>query len=784
MSRSSINPKRLSGLTWVGMGMFAAAGLSQARVQLFQREDILDRATKSDRFLVSRKDFAKRGQILDRESRPLAQDEDTRFLTVQFSKTPRSPAFYMDLAAATGIPATEFAMLAESAKAPVDWKRPIGAAQVAAVQDVKQRWRADGVGLSRSGRRSYSLGEAAAGFLGAMRDKTPLSGIELGLNQTLSGVDGKIVGILDREGNYLPMRLDRQTVRRKDGASLTLTIDSELQQAAAEAVKHAVDSNKADQGVAIVMDPKTGDILAMANWPSFDPNKSIEPNQKGRTPEFNGAYMSALEPGSTFKVLTLAKALDEGVVQPDDTYYCKGSIQIRNRIIRCDRHHGSGAHGLLGPEQAIARSCNLAAANWARKVGHDDFVRYMEQLGLMDKPGLGLPQESRGLYNYNDYTQDVQLATNGFGQSMNYTPLALTAAFCMLGNDGKRVYPRLIAKVDDRDNAPRAGDQVITPDSAHEVLHMMRAVFDSERGTAKSLRIPGYQIGGKTGTAQKKNFQTGDMKGGGYVSNFVGFVPAEQPKAVIMVMVDNPKAGQYYGASVAGPVFRSIAQTVIRRMHIPPTTSSAKESTKDEALDLPEPKVELTPEPVVPKAMPKPKLDVRAKRISSGARRSAETPAKAPVVEPSKRRAGAAKEPIRKKTDSPRSDTPRTDSPRRQPKRASKPSATTRVAQERVTVPNPAPKKPTTKSGTKQPARRAIAPRLDDLRVIGKNAEKVRKATPKTRAKAPAATAKPQVPATQSKRASAGKPEQGRPKPTVTQAVVRKKRSTPDRVNR
>lgn len=780
MSRSSINPKRLSGLTWVGMGMFAAAGLSQARVQLFQRDDILDRATKSDRFLVSRKDFAKRGQILDRESRPLAQDEDTRFLTVQFSKTPRSPAFYMDLAAATGIPATEFAMLAESAKAPVDWKRPIGAAQVAAVQDVKQRWRADGVGLSRSGRRSYSLGEAAAGFLGAMRDKTPLSGVELGLNQTLSGVDGKIVGILDREGNYLPMRLDRQTVRRKDGASLTLTIDSELQQAAAEAVKHAVDANKADQGVAIVMDPKSGDILAMANWPSFDPNKPIEPNQKGRTPEFNGAYMSALEPGSTFKVLTLAKALDEGVVQPDDTYYCKGSIQIRNRVIRCDRHHGSGAHGLLDPEQAIARSCNLAAANWARKIGHDDFVHYMEQLGLMDKPGLGLPQESRGLYNYNDYTKDVQLATNGFGQSMNYTPLALASAFCMLGNDGKRVYPRLIAKVDDRENAPRVGDQVISSDSAHEVLHMMRAVFDSERGTAKSLRIPGYEIGGKTGTAQKKNFQTGDMKGGGYVSNFVGFVPADQPRAVIMVMVDNPKAGQYYGASVAGPVFRSIAQTVIRRMHIPPTSTSANESTRDEPLGLPEPKVELTPEPVVPKAMPKPKLDVRAKRISSGANRATKpVSAKAPAAEPRKRATVRVKEPIRKK-----SEPTRTDVPRQQPKRASKHAATTRVAEERVTVPNPAPKKPAAKSSAKQPASRAIAPRIDDLRAIGKNAEKVRKASAKTRAKAPAATAKPQVPPTKSKRASVSKPDQGRPKPTVTQAAVRKKRSTPDRVNR
>lgn len=627
MSRSSINPKRLRGLTWLGMAMFAVAAASQARVQLFQRQDILKKATASDRFLISRTDAAKRGQVLDREGRPLAQDEDTRFLTVQFSNTPRSQAFYLDLAAATGIPATEFATLAESSKSAVVWRKPIGTAQASAVQEVKRRWRADGVGLSRSGRRSYPLGEAASGFLGAMRDRKALVGLERSMNRELAGVDGKKVGIVDREGNYLPMRLDRQTVRRTDGMTLTLTIDSDLQQRTAEVLRQTVESNKADQGVAIVMDPHTGDLLAMANWPSFDPSRPIEPKSKGgRSPDFNGAYMAALEPGSTFKVLTLAKAMDEGLVDEGSGYYCRGTIKIRNRVIGCDRAHGGGGHGTLGPEEAIARSCNLAAASWATKVGHEDFVQYMEALGLMERPGVGLPQESRGLYNYKDYTKDVQLATNGFGQSMNYTPLALTAAFSMLANDGRRVHPRLVMKRNEDVVPPIEGRPVISPETANKLLRIMRSVFESDRGTAKSLRIPGYVLGGKTGTAQKKNFSTGEMKGGGYVSNFVGFVPAEQPRAVILVMIDNPKAGQYYGASVAGPVFRSIAQSVIRRIRIP-KSAPVQPKIVAPALGTPvleAPVVEAAAKPVPttdappakqPKKSPGPKVDVESKPL-------------------------------------------------------------------------------------------------------------------------------------------------------------------------
>lgn len=662
VSHNSIDKHRHRLLSWTGIGLFAAAGLTQARVQVVDRDDIINRANKTDRFIVSQPEFAKRGGIFDREGKPLAQDEDTRFLTVCFDKSPKSPAFYMELAAATGIPASEFAAVSSS-KAPVDWKRPLGASQASAVLAVKQKWRADGVGLSRSGRRSYPLGEAGAGLIGAMRDKTPLSGVELGLNKTLAGTDGKIVGIVDREGNYLPMRLDKETVKRRDGATITLTIDSEIQQVAAEAVRHAVDINKADQGVAIVMDPKNGNILAMANWPSFDPNRPIEPSASGRTPEFNGAYMGTLEPGSTFKILTLAKALDKGVVQPDETYYCRGTMTVGKTTFGCDREHG--AHGLLSTTDAIARSCNLAAANWALRVGRDEFVTFMEQLGLMEKPGLGLPRESAGLYNYKEYAKNLQVANNGFGQSMNYTPLALCAAFATLANNGQRVFPRLVERIDDQVQPVREGMRVFSEEAAHQVQRMMRAVFESDRGTAKGLRIAGYALGGKTGTAQKKNFSTGTMKGGGHVSNFVGFLPAENPEAVILVMIDNPKAGRYYGSVVAGPAFRTIAQTVLRKLHLPRVGASTEEDRTlgrrtsgprvveepqlfEEKDDPARKQTSDAKEPAksTPKATPKaPEIQVTSKRITPS--KAAPKESSKESAKPTEKRSETSSEPVR-----------------------------------------------------------------------------------------------------------------------------------------
>ncbi len=576
MSQKIVKNRRFGAVNLLGMAMFVVAGVSQARVQVFQRNDIVDKATKSNRFIIKTVDRAHRGGIFDRDGRPLAQDSDTRVLTVRFDKVPNSPGFFMDLAAATGIPASDFAQFAsqDDPKA-VQWSEDITSAQAAAVGKVKSRWRADGVGLAPSAGRTYSLNEMGAGVIGYVRNGIPMTGLELSKSGILGGIDGKIVGIRDREGEVLPMRLDRETVQRKDGAPITLTLDSDLQKSAAEAVKIAVQSNKATQGAAIVIGP-SGDILAMANYPTLDPQKGIE-HAKSNTvsPDFNAAYMSALEPGSTFKVLTLAEAMNLGVVDPRDVFNCTGSLTISGKTMHCAHNE---VHGAVTPETAIAESCNMAAAHWAGLIGRDNFISYIKSLGLLDKPGLGLPREGAGIYQMNDYTKNLQLANNGFGQSMNFTPLTLCAAFAMLANDGVRVYPRLIKKVGEQEIPNQVGSEIVRPEIAHEVLEMMRSVLEDKHGTGKSLRIPGYAIGGKTGTAQKQNVRVGPDGKHKYVANFVGFVPAQQPKATILVMIDDPSGGKIYGADGAGPAFKSIAQAVIRRYHIPPTSSVQAEN--------------------------------------------------------------------------------------------------------------------------------------------------------------------------------------------------------------
>lgn len=580
---SNSRPRIAYAPVWVVAG-FAAAGLSQLRVQAFARQDVIDAGTESKRFVVERDDHAKRGEILSSDGKALATVEDESQLGLFFDQVPNSPAFFMDLGAASGIPASEMMQLRASGQKKSFWQERLSPARTAAVRRVREDWRADGVSLNRAGARSYPLGEAAACLIGHMKQGEPLGGIEKAYDAQLRGRDGTTIGMVDRRGEFLPLRLDPQSTRKQDGMSLKLTIDSEIQIVASESVKRAVEENNAHQGCAIVLDPKTGDILAMANWPSFDPERIGEPT-KSRVgfSDTNPNYMARLEPGSTFKILTLALAIDAKRVDFGERLTCTGSKVVwgRSTAIRCDQHGGSRAHGVIGPLDAIAKSCNVSAATWAQRVGYERFTDYLDTSELVSKPGLGLPLETKGSYNRNEYAKGLQLATFGFGQSLTVTPLGLCSAFSMLGNRGVQMAPRLVASIGDREQPRREIGQMVEPETAGLVMEAMEAVFTSAHGTGKGLRIPGYRLAGKTGTAQKINKDTGTVVGGGYVSNFVGFVPAEAPRATILVMIDDPKSGRYYGGTVAGPVFQDIAKAVIRRFGIPKSAPAMSNNAQE-----------------------------------------------------------------------------------------------------------------------------------------------------------------------------------------------------------
>jgi cell division protein FtsI (penicillin-binding protein 3) len=566
-------------------GLFVLAGFSQLKLQTWERQGTIDLADSQHRYVHSATLWAQRGSIFDRNGQTLAKDANDFVLSVDFDEIPHSPGFYMDLSQATGVPVSEFQSLAEGHEGPKSvassseegkiagkstphfvqsWLQPLNEQQRASVAKAKSTWHTKGVSVIRTSRREYPLEEAAACLVGVVRDREPANGLEVSQDELLQGTNGKLEGPTDKRGRLMPLRLSGQNTLKKDGKDLTLTIDSEIQVAATEALKISVEENKADNGVAMVMDPKTGDLLAMANWPSFKPY--LKDGSDSVSQGYNPSYMAQLEPGSMFKVLTLAKALDERVVSMHEQIQCRGEYHPTKKTrIRCDSHHGNRAHGWVDAEGAIARSCNVSAATWALRVGRDPFLDYIKKLGLLGYQKIGVPNEAPGDFNFKEPSQILQLATVGFGQSITCSPVGLMGAFGMLANNGLMVKPRLIRKIGDQDCPIAPAVPIIRPEVTQEVLTCMEDVIQSDSGTGKSLRIPGYRLGGKTGTAQK----IGKVKG--YVSNFVGFVPANAPKAVILVMVNNPKGQKYYGADVAGPVFKALAESVIKRLQIPRT---------------------------------------------------------------------------------------------------------------------------------------------------------------------------------------------------------------------
>lgn len=558
--RSRPASSKLRG-AWLGYafgGLFAITALTQARLHLWQRDETLALANSTGRFIVNRTEYARRGQITSADGKALAFDQDVFELSVEFARSPRTDGFFVAIGEAAGVPATELALASAAGKKRIIWREPLTEAQADRTNRVKSAWRADGVSLRRIQRRAYPMGAAASLIVGGWDDRGPLKGLEASQDALLAGQDGFQEGMVDRTGAFLPMRMTGKTKARQDGTPLVLTLDSALQQSAFESIRRAVAGNKAERGVAIILDPKTGDVLAAAQWPAFDPSALSQEGQYDMV--VSGAY----EPGSTFKVLTLAKALDMGLVSPADVTQCTGELRLNAHWrVRCPVHNGVRAHGAVDGEKAIAKSCNVAAASWALKVGHAEMTAFFDQLGLLASTGLGLPNERSGSYNEGEYAKSLQLMQFGFGQSVQATPLALASAFSALANGGVRMAPRLVAKAGGVERAPRSMGDVVRPETAATMLRLMESVIETDAGTGAKLRIPGYRLAGKTGTAQKVG------SGGGYVSNFVGYVPAHEPKATILVMIDDPRGGRYYGGEVAGPVFDDLARAVIQRYRIP-----------------------------------------------------------------------------------------------------------------------------------------------------------------------------------------------------------------------
>lgn len=544
----------------------------QLRVHWFGRTQILQSAEQVNRLVATETVEPQRGRILSSDGRILACSATEYRVSIQPSIVPMNPAFVSRLASATGIPASEILDMSARKKGWAQWDVLLTNEQYKDLVQVKRDYRIDGIAAVPAGEREYPMGDSVSGILGFVKNGRGQAGLEKSQQIKLAGVAGKNVGLTDGEGRFLPwLKSEKDSIQEKNGDDIVLTIDSELQRVATQALSKTCETNRAKNGVAIAMDPKTGEILALASWPTYDPNnpeKSLADSvEKGRTgPEANPAVAMAYEPGSTFKMFTLALAYELGIMNPNDTVMCNGSKPFSKATIRCSGDHALKSHGAVNLAKCVEASCNVTAATWGTRIGYERYSQLINKLGLLERQNIGLSPETRGLFDPNDYNKTIQMANVGFGQSINVTPIALISAFSVFANDGVQVKPRLIKSIAGVTTKESTKTRIFRAETANLLLKDMKAVIDSPSGTGHSLQIPGYELAGKTGTAQ--HAEGGTVRSGKYISSFVGFVPATKPRAVILVMVNSPSMGQFYGAQVAGPVFKDLARYLLSRYRI------------------------------------------------------------------------------------------------------------------------------------------------------------------------------------------------------------------------
>lgn len=425
-----------------------------------------------------------------------------------------------------------------------------------------------GIGFERESKRYYpnnALMGQVLGFVGL--DANGLEGIEKRYDEYIRG-ESEVVQLRRDALNRGILTDDVQESLPEAGHRIELTVDKAVAYEAQKALDAAVAKYKAVNGVAIAQDVDTGAILAMAVSPPFNPNRYKEyPIGYGR----NRAVADVYEPGSTMKAVLLAAALQEKVVSPGTLVYCEnGEYRVADRTIR-DTHK----HGWLTASDVVKVSSNIGALKIGRMLGRDAWFRYIEAFGLTAESDIDLPGEAKGLMRPLKRWNEVTFANTTYGQGLGSTPLQVVNAVSTLANGGKLMRPYIVQRVvDPKGNAvyeaePEVRRTAVEPWVAARVRETLEAVVGEEGGTGALANVPGYRVAGKTGTSQKIDPETGAYSRTRYISTFVGFLPARDPRVAILVSVNEPQ-GEIYGGIVAAPVFSAIATKAMERLHVPP----------------------------------------------------------------------------------------------------------------------------------------------------------------------------------------------------------------------
>lgn len=406
----------------------------------------------------------------------------------------------------------------------------------------------DGVYLVVDSKRYYPYGEKLShiiGFVGS--DNQGLSGLELTYDEYLTGINGSLKYYSDGKGNKLEIPDSYEAPTK--GMTLKLTLDIELVEAVYNELSNAMDKYNAENALSIVMNPKTGEILAMGSLPSFEPS-----NYQAYSEEVinrNLPIWKTYEPGSTFKIITLASSIEEGAVDlANDTYYDDGSINVEGSTLHCWKHGGHGAQTFL---QVVENSCNPGFVTLGERLGKEKLMKYIKKFGFGSKTGIDLNGEGNGILFNVDKMGPVELATTAFGQGISVTPIQQVSAVSAAINGGYLNTPFVVSSIlDDSsksivyENKTETKRNVISKETSATVRYALESVVAN--GTGRNAYIENYRVGGKTGTAQKVS--NGKYLVGNYILSFIGFLPANDPEVVVYVAIDNPKGVTQYGGTV------------------------------------------------------------------------------------------------------------------------------------------------------------------------------------------------------------------------------------------
>jgi len=567
--------KRLLVLMTAVIILFLAIAVKMAIIVFVQGETLQEKALlqQTRKLVVS----AKRGNILDRNGNVLAQSANADTVVLRPAEIKKSDVdtIVSILAETLGMDEETVREKATANKSEVWLARQIDDA----VADKLRELDLPGVYFTVDVKRYYPNGAFLTQTLGFTSvDGKGQEGLEAYYDKYLSGQDGKIISEADRDGRSVPLG-QKQYIEPVDGYNLVLTVDEVMQSFLEKAMEQAYVQQNAKSVSAIMMDPSSGDILALGSYPDYDLNKPPRDDISTLTElSRNRVITDVYEPGSTFKVVTCASALESGTISTSAAFNCSGTLTVDGGLIKCWRFPRS--HGHQNLYEAVQNSCNVAFMQMGLGMGTETFYDYIYKFGFGQKTNIDFPSDQAGIVMGEKYVKKSDLARIAFGQSIAVTPLQLISSFSAVVNGGFLYQPRLVLGMTDGDGnyIEKFEPKVVSQPISAETSATMRSILESvvTDGSGRNCYIPGYRIGGKTGTAQKYDENHQVMKGK-HIASFIAFAPVEDPKVAILFIVDEPNVAVDFGSVVAAPYVRQVLEETLQYLGIPKDYGEAGE---------------------------------------------------------------------------------------------------------------------------------------------------------------------------------------------------------------